>query len=570
MKLTIEQLFQVEEINKLRVIAGKDGMDKVVYGVNVMDNPESFDWTVPGDLVLTTGFVFKDDPVFQRKIIQELAEHHCSGLAIKTRKYFGSMPPEIIKAGNEFNLPIIEIPKDLSLSQVSFTLYSIISNHSTKDLNKKSLSMHEKLMDITLAGGGLQEIVKEVSTLVKNPMLVLSNDWKLLAINEDKKNPFPINEVLHLEKDKPMFDESFKSDIPKDVSSFKKSIKRKIVYGDQVIFCRVMPIRAVEEILGYIVIWETMSSMTREDYSALEISATTMALMLIKQQELQETKEKIRNNFLEDLLMGNVKNYRDIRNMTGLYGIDEDDKYICILLRIEGFTDLPNDSNQEIFRKKRKLLNCKRTIISELQHIKNERNINLHYMERNRQIIFVYPVNARDNYKTSEEKSRIFADELYQRIMSLTIDMNLQVYIGGIPYSITEVNKSYLEVQDLVNLNKSLRNKHIVHYNDYLTHELFIHSTAKDKIEYYYDYAIKDLENFDLQNNSNLMDTMEIYFENQGNIERASKSLFIHRNTLNYRLKKVEEILNVNLKNHQDAFKLQLGFIIKSVLEIDE
>ncbi|WP_242824148.1 PucR family transcriptional regulator [[Clostridium] dakarense] len=62
----------------------------------------------------------------------------------------------------------------------------------------------------------------------------------------------------------------------------------------------------------------------------------------------------------------------------------------------------------------------------------------------------------------------------------------------------------------------------------------------------------------------NLLYTGINFIENDFNITKTSNSLFLHRNTLIYRLEKIKEILNLDLKNFRDSFVFYLS--IKSYL----
>ena len=52
------------------------------------------------------------------------------------------------------------------------------------------------------------------------------------------------------------------------------------------------------------------------------------------------------------------------------------------------------------------------------------------------------------------------------------------------------------------------------------------------------------------------------YFEENGNVVRTAKRLFLHRNTLDYRLKKVEEATGKSMSDPYDRLTLQLGVIV--------
>lgn len=292
MRITVNRLLEFEKSNNLKLLAGAEGRNNVIYSTNMMDNPESSEWIMPGDLVITTGFIFKDNQEFQRQIVKELSESNCSALALKPRKYFGTTPQSLIEAADEFHLPLLEIPLTYSLSLLAHDINQELLKEQDSMI-QKTLYIQEKLTEITLAGGGIKEITKEIASTVRNPIIVVSTDWQLLALSEHNQNAYPLIDTIQMSEKHSLFPESFKKNIPEDARNFKKSIKRKIVVDDKEIICRIVPIKAVEEILGYIVVWETVSKMSKLDYIVIEKAAMNMALELMKQQEVNEVKNKI-------------------------------------------------------------------------------------------------------------------------------------------------------------------------------------------------------------------------------------------------------------------------------------
>ena len=61
-----------------------------------------------------------------------------------------------------------------------------------------------------------------------------------------------------------------------------------------------------------------------------------------------------------------------------------------------------------------------------------------------------------------------------------------------------------------------------------------------------------------------MMETVSVFFRNDLNLTAASKQLFIHRNTLNYRLDKIRKDTGLDLRHFQDAV------VFRIVIEIPE
>ena len=55
-----------------------------------------------------------------------------------------------------------------------------------------------------------------------------------------------------------------------------------------------------------------------------------------------------------------------------------------------------------------------------------------------------------------------------------------------------------------------------------------------------------------------LLETMQVYLEQNQNVTQTARALHIHRQSLLYRLEKVEERLGISLHRHTDLFLLEL------------
>ena len=55
-----------------------------------------------------------------------------------------------------------------------------------------------------------------------------------------------------------------------------------------------------------------------------------------------------------------------------------------------------------------------------------------------------------------------------------------------------------------------------------------------------------------------MLDTVRVFFRSDLNLTAASRQLFIHRNTLNYRLDKIKKAFGLDLRTFQDAVVFKL------------
>ncbi|WP_243145485.1 helix-turn-helix domain-containing protein, partial [Clostridium neonatale] len=62
---------------------------------------------------------------------------------------------------------------------------------------------------------------------------------------------------------------------------------------------------------------------------------------------------------------------------------------------------------------------------------------------------------------------------------------------------------------------------------------------------------------------------LKLYINNNSSIQAVSEKTFTHRNTINYRIKKIKEILNTDLNNPKDKFNYMLAFYIEEMLNLN-
>ncbi len=81
------------------------------------------------------------------------------------------------------------------------------------------------------------------------------------------------------------------------------------------------------------------------------------------------------------------------------------------------------------------------------------------------------------------------------------------------------------------------------------------------------DPDVSMLLQYDKENNSCYMETLRTYLRSR-NIVTAAGELHIHRNTMNYRIQKIEEITHLNLNEGDDLYKLWFSLLILEMKEL--
>jgi len=148
--LTVKDVLHRRHFEQAEVIAGKNGLNKIVKWVHVVEVIKIGRLLKGHELILSTGVSFTHDKDLFICLIEELIESKASGICIEMGTYTSFIPQEIIDLADQHCFPIIifhievpfvEITEDIH-SYIINQQYQLISNleNYSQQLNKKILT----------------------------------------------------------------------------------------------------------------------------------------------------------------------------------------------------------------------------------------------------------------------------------------------------------------------------------------------------------------------------------------------------------------------------------------------
>ncbi len=108
MGLLLREILKSEFFKDFKVLAGHGGLDKQAQGLAIFDAPDAFQWTQGKGLVVTSGYVFYQNPGLFETFIHSEGFKKSSGVGIKLQRFLKEIPnQDILKAFNEYEIPLI-------------------------------------------------------------------------------------------------------------------------------------------------------------------------------------------------------------------------------------------------------------------------------------------------------------------------------------------------------------------------------------------------------------------------------------------------------------------------------
>ncbi|HKL75407.1 MAG TPA: PucR family transcriptional regulator ligand-binding domain-containing protein [Halanaerobiales bacterium] len=570
MKITLNDIMELPIFNDARIIAGHAGAKKEVKSVTVAEVPDAADWLNGGELVVTTAYFLKDNSEKQKSWLTSLIEGQAVALAIKPERFLGNIPEAMIDIADEFSFPLIRLPHKIDWPQIIENVMNAI-NQNKSEIIKRSEDIHNKLTQIVLREDGLEIIADTMASLVNNLIIVEDNNLEALAVGyPDQDNREEFDDLLKF-RGKIFLNEFRKNEYYKDKvencnynieENTQKNCSNKIYtydlnYKDSNYTQLTIPIIANSVTYGFLTLIEYYGQTNEVDIVALEHGATTIALDLTKKRAVYETKKRLKKDFLNDLFSGNINNSLVLKGKYNFINYEVEKATVAIILEIERSNQDFSENNYSSMESNKKTLKIINTEFS-----KSGQNYFI-YEEGNRIIILFQFAEIKDEeeiYNKISERCK----NIGERVIQYKINKNYYFGIGGLYHNSAETKKSYEEAKKALKIGKIFieENEVFIYKRLGIYRILSMIEKEGEVIEFCKDF-LGDLIKYDKKHNENLCYNLKKYLMNNGNVTKAAKELYIHPNTLAYRIKKIEKILKKDLDDPRERFNLFLALMIK-------
>ena len=170
--LTVREMLGQDAMRGARIIAGADGLDRVVRRLNVMTVPNIVRWTKQDEFLLTTGYPLPREPGEFGRLIEQLAAKGLAGLGVKLDEYLAEVPADAVDLADRAAFPIVVIPPTSPLDDVLSQTFETIVNRQAAALARRQ-QIHDAFLRVALTGGGLARLSGELAEILPGADVVI-------------------------------------------------------------------------------------------------------------------------------------------------------------------------------------------------------------------------------------------------------------------------------------------------------------------------------------------------------------------------------------------------------------
>lgn len=533
--MNIATFLQLPFAKNFQLLAGENGRSREITGVNILDNPQAADWLTPGELIVTSGYFFKESSTAMEEFLVKFEQIGIAGICIKPQIYLTPLPQKLLELCNQLAIPLIEIPYGMAFSKIMHTVMMLLAESSSKE-SQMMLDFNSELLEYGLKGKGLDQFIEQLALKLNNPLMITHADWSVLAVSSDDFIPF-----LKEHRQQSFFQYEQLQTLPPNFNRLKHPANFVLADGQN---GTILPVYFNDITFGYLIVLHKNQPLTKNDYFTLEHASILAALEISHQIEKERIQNKVQRDFYRELLFGHATleelNAFDIE-------FNYDLPYQVFLISVQ----IGTDDGQNIVQKKYEEDYLLRQFFLTAKHYSSPFTSDFHLFKQAKTFIGLVGKEK----QTIEQETYFFKNFFHYLLNHLPENSQIQLFIGE-AQPLAMIKSSYQQAKQLLQANASAENQLYFARDFYF--ELFLkEQISPEAARDFYSHYLAPLLQADQES---LIETLQAFLNNNLNLAATSRELYIHRNTLLYRLDKIENLLGYSINSSQHALHLLLAF----------
>ena len=508
MSVTVADLLKVPGMS-LRLVSGKRGTGKDIRWAHVSELEDPTPWLKGGELLLTTGMGVGKTPARQRAYMKRLADAGLSGLGFGLGFSHAKVPKPVIDAAEQIGFPVFEVPYEVPFIAITEFVFQRASAEQF-DLLQRASEAQNALTRAVLEERGVGGIAEELAGAIRGWVLLLDLHGRALASTSRAARQRADRVWAELRQSRP------------EGTGFSLTL---VDQGHHVWIQPVSPHGRVEAFLAV----GKPDALSNLDRAVASRAIALFAIEMAKARAVADAERRLRGDFFESLAGGRLAQQEAARGLAR-FGIGADVN--VAVLSFEGGSP-------------EQLAYAAEDVLS--------RGEGGFLISQNADGVHVLVTAA-----AARELDRL-RKELEARVGS-------QVRAGaGSVVTGTDVTRSLREARYALQVCR-LERWDSAGFDDLGTYRLLLSMVEGDVLRAYSDSLLAPLDAYDAGHGGELLQSLRAFLEHNARWETAAAELFVHRHTLRYRIRKIEELTGRDLASSFDRMEFWLALRARELM----
>lgn len=558
MRLSVGEAIASSRLSGIELVAGSSGLHNAITGLTVLDHCQMNDAVHHGDLVMLS----VEGPAVHVPVLAELIAKlaDLGAAALVLRRHL--VQDEVRVQADRYALPLLEARSDEQWQRVISSVQ--------RDLLLAQIEIYERVQQIHNAltramvnGHNLEEIAHVLANLVHNPVVIENHRFEVLAWHNGDALPDAVRRrVLEERKVPPYVLEVLGRHGVLQRLNTEKTPFRVPPVEQLDMQARVMaPILVGNIRYGHISISESNRPLGELDLMAIEQAAALVALQFSLQHVIQERKQRLEENLVYDVLFSRDQTDATLRQRAHFLGHTFAARYSVLVADVDDFAAAIRREHWS----ERTIQDIKDTLKHHVRASLSSRDQSALIASGGDAFIVLYPLEADDTLETVKG----YARRLQKQILDVLPSLGFSIGIGRICDQVSDLPQSHQDAQSAVSAGRAARGNHsITVYDEVGIYSLLAQYQDTSLLAAYVEKTIGRLIAYDAERDAELVKTLRAYLRAGCNKRQTAADLFVHLNTVKYRLQKIGELTGVDFNNTDDVLNLHVGLKIADMARL--
>lgn len=529
MKLLLSDILNLEVFHDCKIIAGESGLNNEVSFATVMDVPDIVDWLHGGEILLAAKLF---DSCANASFFLSLKKKDVSAIITKPN-YVMHLNQHLIDLCETICLPIIAVPQGTTWGDILNPITQLIAEIQYKAIYQSQL-FHSSIMSFMIGGDPLELLCNDIYEKFEMSLALTDSNFLLLSASPD----IAWEDVIrHFSLSKASYTKSLGTNI-------KNNGIPGYIYENEYLQNRqkrafIFPVIQNRVNYGYIFYLALAEHEKLNASECMKIDQVSLVLALdhVKKQELNNAVRRFNNLMLDKVMHHDFVSEQERLEMERSLNCHLHENYYIALAN-------RSDNTADLYSQSLNVTRLFRTITAD-----SEKYNDILCFERSTYLVFFVPADLGDIQKA--------IDWLYEKCKKYT--RTTKIGISEITHNqfLVAYNQAFQTLQYI----ETYSDNHCYFYSNLGILRFFMNKSGSLNMDFLLEMKRKyliPLEQYDADRNAQLKETLIKYVLSGCNPSRTLQGLFIHKNTLYARLKKIEKILNCSLDSNDDLLNIQL------------
>ncbi len=448
---------------------------------------------------------------------------------------------EAITLANTLHFPLILLPASAPIEEIEReVIYFVVSFRG--EIERKAAEIAHRLMQFSIQGMELEGICEHLAQSTNKWVVVQSADQhiRMQAAPSNKK-------ALDLP---PIFT---------DETLWQQSLTRVVA-----------PILIRHETVGYLSFVANDGDFDYLERITLGQVVPILALAFARERERSEVESRYSVEAFTDVVQGTYQQPEEMLTRSRLLGYDLTQPQAVVIFELSALAPdfAPSSPQAQWSRRVR-------------DELLRDWPTSWIYSEA-RRVSALLPLNNNSLNSTNTEDENVLMTRLERvraRIQpaennnssnNATTGAGLPLYsvgIGRIARHLQAIPQAYREAQQALEIGQKLFGEGKLHsFAHFGIYRLLFHLNGQSELREFYTETLGPLLTADTRGDGAFIETLECYFRCNGNLSETARAMHFHRNSLLYRLSRIEEILGRSLEDSELRLSLQIALKIHHLL----